>query len=235
MSLLSVIQDVCRATSQSVPAQVVASTDVTVQQMYQLANEEGIFLAKSFEWQRIRRQWTLSAAGTELQPDWLPDDIDRFVFGTQFDRTMMRRVIGPLTPQMWQAIKAMPQLNPVFLGWIEREDEVLVTPSPTAGDEIAYEYISKNWVQSETGTKQDKFLADTDQSLLGDWLIYLGVRWRWLSAKGLDYSEQFRTYELAKQIQQAKDGGNDVLNAAGLTQFIWPNNVPLGSFPGTTP
>lgn len=209
---------------------MVGSTDVTIQQMFELANEEGEDLMAKFDWQILRKQWTLVTTATELQADWLPTDIDRFVFGTQFDRTMMRRVIGPVTPQMWQAIQAMPQLNRVFLAFIERGGEVLVTPTPTAGDTVAYEYISFNWAASELGTPQDLFEADTDTSVVSERLIRLGVRWRWLSAKGLDYSEAFRTYELAKQNEQAKDGGNDVLNSAGNNQYIWPTNVPLGSW-----
>lgn len=204
--------------------------------MYQLANEEGMSLAQGFEWQALRREWLLTTTATTLQADWLPDDIDRFVFGTQFDRTTMRRVLGPLTPQMWQAIMAMPQLNRVFLGWIERDNEILVTSTPSAGDTVAYEYITQNWAKAEDDTRLSRFVADTDTSIINrnsDYLIYLGVRWRWLSAKGLDYSEQFRTYQIELQKAQAKDGGNDVLNAAGTTQFIWPNNVPLGNFPGT--
>lgn len=231
MSLLTVVQNVCRATAQPVPLTVTGSTDVTVQQMFALANEEGDELARSFDWQIMRAQWTLTTTATTVQAGWLPDDIDHFIFGTQFDRSTMRRVLGPITPQMWQAIQAQPQLNRVFLAWIQRGGEVLVTPTPSAGDTIAYEYISKNWCENAIGVPQDRYILDTDVALIPERIIQLGVRWRFLSAKGLDYSEAFRTYEYQKQIAQARDGGNDVINAAGTVGY-WPSNVSLGNWPG---
>lgn len=202
--------------------------------MFALANEEGDDLARSFDWQILRKQWTLLTTASTDQPNWLPDDIDHFIFGTQFDRTTQRRVIGPITPQMWQAIQAQPQLNRVFLAWIMRGGEILITPTPSAGDTVAYEYLTKNWCASEMGTPQDQYVLDTDTAIIDERLIRLGVRWRYLSAKGLDYSEAFRTYEYQKQIMQSRDGGNDVLNAGGQSVYDFARNVQTGSFPGPT-
>lgn len=225
------MQTVCRLTAQPVPVTVTGSTDVTISQMFALANEEGADLAASHDWQILRKQWELSTTGTTEQPGWLPDDIDHFIFNTSFDRTTQRRVIGPITPQMWQAIQAQPQLNRVFLAWIQRGGKILVTPTPSVGDDVAYEYITVNWCAAQDGTPQDQYILDTDTAVIDERLIRLGVRWRYLSAKGLDYSEAFRTYEYQKQIVQARDGGNTVLNAGGYTIFDY-SNVPIGSFPG---
>ena len=232
MSLLTTIQGVCRATAQPVPVTVVGSSDVTVQQMFELANEEGDDLMRSFDWQILRSEWTFDATATTVQAGWLPPDMDHFVFGTQFDRTTRRRVLGPITPQLWQAIQAQPQLNRVFLAWIQRGGQVLVTPTPTAGDVVAQEYITENWCESADAVPKPAYTADTDTALISERLIRLGVRWRFLSAKGLDYSEAFRTYEIQKQIAQARDGGNDVINAAGYTGYDFQSNLPVGNWPG---
>ena len=56
MALLQIIQRVCRLVSLPVPSEVVNSTDLTVQQLYELANEEGEELADAYDWQKLRRQ-----------------------------------------------------------------------------------------------------------------------------------------------------------------------------------
>ena len=52
MSLLTIVQRVCRLVSLPVPTTVVTSTDLVVQQLYALANEEGEELADAYDWQR---------------------------------------------------------------------------------------------------------------------------------------------------------------------------------------
>ncbi len=121
MSLLSTIQRSCRLLSIPVPTTVTGSTDVQVQQLYALANEEGDELAQSHDWQVMRKQYTFLTTAGEEQVAAVPDDWDRFVANTFFNRSTRRTVIGPITPQQWQAIQAQPQLNRVFLAFIERD------------------------------------------------------------------------------------------------------------------
>lgn len=234
MSLLTVVQNVCRLTNLRVPTEVVDSTDTQVQQLYALANEALADLAKSFQWQVLTREHTFTTVAAEEQPGALPDDFDYEINNTIFNRTTRLTLIGPITAQLWQAIKAQPQLNRVYLCWRQRDNAVLITPTPPADQTIAFEYISSNYAETSTGTPIPEYAADTDVAIVPERLVQLSLRWRFLSAKGLDYAEAFRTYETQLQMQQAKDGGTTQLNITGATTWgLWGYpNLPLGNWPG---
>lgn len=231
-NLLSIVQRACRLLSIPVPTEVVNSTDTQVQQLYALANEEGDELAGTYDWQVMRRQHLFDTVASSVQSSAVPSDFDHFIANSFFNRTTMRMIYGPITPQEWQAIQAQPQLNRVFLAFVERDGQFLVTPTPPAGQEIAYEYITKYWAKSSVGVPQAEFLADTDETYLDDKLFPLGLRWRFLKSKGLDYSEDFRTYQGERNQRMARDGGNGVIDTAGGAYYGWATNIQEGGFPG---
>lgn len=231
-TLLSLVQDACRLLSIPVPGEVVGSTDQQVQQLYGLANEEGRELAGSYDWQVMRRQHLFTTTATEAQASAVPADLDRFISNTFFNRTTRRNIFGPITSQQWQANKAQPQLNRVYLAFIQRDGEFLITPTPAAGEEIAYEYVATTWAKSDASVPQDSFLADSDGTYLNDNLFRLGIRWRFLKSKGLDYAEDFRTYQSERNQVMARDGGNSEIDAGGGTYYTYLANIPDGNFPG---
>jgi len=214
---------------------VVGSTDQQVIQLLALANREGRESSDSFDWQALTRQQTFTTVADEVQPGAVPTDLDRYLPNSIFDRTTQRQVMGPITAQQWQAIKAQPQLNRVFLAFRIRNNDWLMTPTPTAGDTIAYSYITSEWAQSASGVGKTSFTADNDTARISENLITLGLIWRFLRAKGLDYAEEYRTYQGELQRASAKDGGATFLDITGVTTYnIWGNynNIPIGSFPG---
>jgi hypothetical protein len=231
-NLLSIVQRACRLLSIPVPTEVVNSTDTQVQQLYALANEEGDELAGTYDWQVMRRQHLFDTVASAVQSSAVPSDFDHFIANSFFNRTTMRMIYGPITPQEWQAIQAQPQLNRVFLAFVERDGQFLVTPTPPAGQEIAYEYITKYWAKSAASVPQAEFLADTDETYLDDKLFPLGLRWRFLKSKGLDYAEDFRTYQGERNQRMARDGGNGVIDTAGGAYYGWATNIQEGGWPG---
>ena len=54
------------------------------------------------------------------------------------------------------------------------------------------------WVEASNGEFKDGITADDDKPCIDARLLKLGVRWRWLHAKGLTYNEDFRAYEIRK-------------------------------------
>lgn len=231
-NLLQIIQRSCDLLSIPRPTEVVNSTDQQVRQLYALANEEGDDLSGSHDWQALRRQYTFTTVAQADQTSAIPSDLDRFVANTFFNRTQMRTVIGPITPQQWQAIQAQPQLNRVFLAFVERDNKFLVTPTPAAGQTIAYEYISSNWAKTSGGDPLPEFQSDTDETYLDPKLFWLGIRWRFLKSKGLDYAEDFRAYQTERNQRMARDGGNTMLSTTGDMQYVLSPNIPSGGYPG---
>lgn len=231
MSLLTIIQRTCALLTLPVPVAAITSQDKQVAQLVALANEEGDDLASSYNWQALTVEQLFTTTATVEQTPAIPADLDRFLPDSFFNRTTRRIVTGPITPQQWQALQAWPYLSTVYLCWRERQSDFLVTPTPPAGQIVAYEYVSKNWAKSATGTPKDQFTADTDTSYLDERLMTLGVRWRFLKAKGLDYAEDFRTYEQNKQQVQGRDGGAKMLSmtpqSINMDRINMPDSFPV--------
>lgn len=231
MTLLTVIRKTARRIGITAPNAVVSSADAQVQQLFELANEEGVSLAKRASWQALQEEWTFLTVAGEVQSNVpIPADLQRFLPDTFFNRTTQRRIDGPITPQVWQAIKARPVFGRVYLAFREREGNFLVTPEPPAGETIAYEYVSKNWVMSSAGQGKAEYTSDDDASYLDEELIIQGLRWRWKQAKGLPYAEDMETYERNVQKAIGEDGGAASLSVSGEATFSWRPNIPEGNF-----
>lgn len=230
MTLLAIVQDVCGRLSLPQPSAVVGSTDRQVIQLYELANEEGQELAARHPWQALTEETTFVTVDAPAQTGALPADFDRFIPNSFFNRSTCRPMTGPITPREWQWIQAQPVYSTAYLAFRERTGQFLIAPTPPAGQTIAYEYVSQNWALSSGGAPQSSFLGDTDLALLDEGLMRLGLRWRFLRAKGLDYAEEMATYERRLEQAMARDGGSTALTLT--PQPIDPNriNIPDGSY-----
>ena len=230
MSLLSLIQTVTALLSLPVPATVVGSSDRQVLQMLALANEEGQTLASAHNWQILNEEFRFTTTATQSQATSIPSDLARWLPNSFFNRTTRRPITGPITPRQWQWIQAQPVYSTVYLAFRERTGTFLFAPTPPAGQSIYGEYISKNWCQSIGLVGQSTWQADTDTALLDETLMALGLRWRFLKAKGLEYGEDFATYE--RQVEQARgnDGGSTMLSLAPQPVDLNRVNLPDGSF-----
>ena len=215
MSLLTVVQASCDRLGLTRPSVVISSTDQQVRSLLGLAQQEGKELSEAHDWQSLTKEKTITATATEEQTGGIPSDFGRFINNTFYNRTVKRRVEGPLTQTQWAAYKASTA-TVLFDAFRVRGDTLLLAPTPTAGDSYAYEYVSKWWCTTEGGTAptQEAWAADTDAGILPEELMTLGIIWRFRQAKGLDYSESFRTYEMRKEFYRIKDkGARDVFMA----------------------
>jgi hypothetical protein len=215
MSILTIVQDVSNRIGLPVPSTVIGSNDTQVRQLLGLAQQEGKELSRRGPWQVLTKEKTITATATETQTGAIPTDFERMIEGTFWNRTQDRRVVGPLTPQKWQ----MLQTGLYSLMWDAyriRGNDMLMSPVPQAGDILAYEYISTYWLTNAAGsTERASWTADDDVAKLDEELITLGVIWRFLKAKGLDYSEAFSTYERMVERKLGNDGGMAILDLNG--------------------
>jgi hypothetical protein len=230
VSLLSIIQAVSGRLSLPQPSVVVGSGDKQVIQLLALGNEEGASLARRHPWQALMQEQSFTTIAAPAQSAALPADLDRFIPNSVFNRSTRRPMTGPITPRQWQWIQAQPVYSTACLAFRERTGQFLIAPTPPAGQTIAYEYLSKNWARSSGGAAQDAFLADADTALLDEGLITLGLRWRFLRAKGLDYAEEMATAERELEQAMARDGGSTAVTLAPAPVDPSRINIPDGSF-----
>lgn len=218
-TILEIIQDVSDRIGLPQPSTVVGNADPLVRNMLAMANQEGKELVRRHNWQNLQLEKTWTAVAGETQTSALPDDFDRFIEGTFYNRTLARPVTGPLTPQEWADYKGRLSTW-AFESFRLRGNDILILPAPAGGDSMAFEYISTYWVGSTAATgERTAFANDSDEPLLDDELIRLGTTWRYLRSRGLDYSEPFNQYELALAAITGRDGGTRRLSMRERVPF----------------
>lgn len=219
MSLLTIVQYACGRMNLPVPSTAMGSvTDPQVLQLIRILEEEGNDLARRGDWQGITFEALHTTVGTEDQGAMTAIATNSFRYiknDTFWDRTNKLPIIGPLSDQEWQTRKGLDTTGPRYIFRI-RGGKLLVNPVPTAGFSWAFEYISANWILgADLVTYKQYFTLDTDTILLPEDLVLMGLRWRWMKEKGLDYAELFRTYELQVKDALGRDGGKQTLHMDG--------------------
>jgi len=149
----------------------------------------------------MRREKTFVSLAQETQTNMIPADWDRFVNQTFWNRTEKRPFKGPVPPQQWQYFKATTVV-PIREVFSVRGQNILLLPTPVAGDTFAYEYISNRWRTDSGGTEKAAFTADTDLTLLEERLIALCAVWLYKKDRGLPWEADYEQY--AGQLLLAK-------------------------------
>jgi len=207
------ITNACDELSLPRPSIVVSSSDQQARQLLRLANDEGRSLAKRFGWSALTNEQTFTATATSVQvtASAIPTDFAWMVPDTFWNRTSRRQIFGPIDNTEWQQIQGslVSSINPAFR---IRGGTIHMTPTPTTGDTCAYEYISTKWCQSSGGTAQTAWAADSDTGKLDESLMTLGIVWRFLQAKGLDYQGQMSNYEREVTDAILRDGSRSRLS-----------------------
>ena len=214
MSLLQIVNAAQSLLNLPVTSTVVNNNGEAQKQLLQIANMEGRFLARSHPWQALITEQTFSTVAAELQTHTMAADFGYMVNETMFNRTSTEQVNGPLTPKFWQEQKAFG----TSLTWSQyrwRGNSLYFIPAPTASQTVAYEYVSKYWCESSGGTDQEKWAADTDVGRIDEYVMTLGIVWRWNRSKGHAYQDERDEYEQAKQLAISRDGTRKTLSVAG--------------------
>ena len=212
MTLLQIVQRFAERQNVPSPSTVYGSSDTQVTQIKALLEEIGIDMASRVAWQGITFEATHTTIAAEDQGAMTSLAANGFKWiknQTIWDRTDRLPVLGPVSPQEWQALKALVVNGPRYRFRI-RGGKLLVNPTPAAGHTWAFEYVSQNWILNGSTYKQF-FSADTDTVLLPDVELLQGLRWKWRKEKGLDYAEDFRAYELMLKDAAGRDGGRPQL------------------------
>ena len=173
-----------------------------------------------------------------------PTDYDFSINQTGWDRTNRWALLGPDSPQMdeWHRsgiVTTGPRRHFRWVGDLVAGNYRLWPPPQTIGTpfQIAWEYISTYWCKSASGTGQSSMQADTDVPNLDSQAIILGVKWRFLQAKGAPTAASMQT-EYLDYVSQliSRDGGAPTLSMKKRIYplFFTPANVADGFWPGPT-
>jgi len=209
VTLLSIVKDASLDLGIGEPEVVVGNTSDEVKQLLSLAKREGKDLASRYRWEGLLREATFTFQtqkdqGTINGTVVSDSDVDYIINDTIWDRSQNIPILGPMSPMLRQAHEAFSISGPYPRYFIRRGKLFFDTvPSANTG---AFEYKSKFWCEDENGTGKLEWSADTDVGRLDEDLMTLGLIWRWKRAKGLDYSQEFDTYETRVKDKMGQDG-----------------------------
>ena len=229
---LSIVNSILNRMSLDAVSDVMGSTANDVVTIVELCNEEGQELSARYQWSALQTEATYTTVATEDQGaiTTIAPGLNYIINDTIWNRSLRRPVFGPKTPQGWQQNKAFA-INGPWSNFRIKGGNLLMYPTPTAGESCYFEYISRNWCESSGGAGQEEWGANEDVPLL-DWnLLVLGTIWRFKKLKGFEYGEDFNTYERRVADAMSRDGSKDWLSLSNTKYDIFPGIVvPSGSW-----
>lgn len=193
-----------------------------------LVNEVAKDVVASADWQDLIAINAITGDGTTTEFD-LPDDYDKMVVTTGVQDT---------SSWFW-GYWAMTDINqflyqesigfqPYPGGWIIYGGKIRFVPAPPTDQNATFPYVSKNYAR-DAGTLETKpeFTSDTDEFLLPDRLLTLGLVWRWRENKKLDFTGDQEAFMKAISEYAAKDKGTRVYRRGSYTRIpgtytAWP-------------
>lgn len=179
-----------------------------------------------------------SAVGTTLNFSQtiypLPSDWDRQIDRTHYDKSKRWEMLGPETAQQWEFLKSSyistgPRMRYRIMG-----GKFQIWPMVSTNEYLGYEYVSTNWALSQGGTGKAQFSDDTDTCIFQDRLMTLGLKKKFLEAKGLSSEAVSSEYYQQLSIAKSNDAGSATLSMAPKPSsvLIGFENIPDGSIYG---
>lgn len=167
-----------------------ASTDAAVNQMVEILNDLGHELAGKIK-AHLERVATFTTASSATSYA-LPADFSEVVPQSQWDRSSVWPMVGPVTAQHEQYLVADGTANAVGIQYRIQGNRITFPVAPSDGLSCALKYISRYWVQtasSGTGPDADHATARTDYVLFDPLLIVRGLRAKYLMQHGMPEAE----------------------------------------------
>jgi hypothetical protein len=124
-------------------------------------------------------------------------------------------------------MKALPAY-PAYPVWRLVNNTLEIWPALAAGEIVQFWYFSKNWITASAGGTSAVWTSDNDTALVDEDLLMKGAIWQWKRAKGLDYAEEFRTYQTEFERVAGQQDNERVVSTSDYTvnpDTFWPGQM----------
>jgi len=196
-----------------IPSSFYDNSNLTARSCVALVSREMKTLERMYRWSELITTHTFTTTdGTATYA--MPSDFRAFANLSQWDRTNSRALVGPASGGEWQWLKGDVTAGATIDRWFRIEGSNFVihpTPSVT-GDTIAFDYYSKSTVIKQLDSiNVVEWTSDNDTSRLDEELLTVGLKWRFLQAKGLPYEPEYKEYESLIEEARADNGGSRMI------------------------
>lgn len=185
MSLLTIAEGLAKNVGMAIPEQVISSPKREWIEAVGLSNLVGEELARRVDFGELRKTTTLTGTGGQIR-HVLPDYFARVSpgYGVTYDGQPLR----PLTSAEWGSLTPVAGAPRYYLLGTAR---LTLWPHLAVDDTVKVIYQSKAF----TVQGRDKFLTDSDTSIIDETLFLKGLIVRWRRQKGMDYADYEAEYE----------------------------------------
>ena len=233
-TLKQIVQETCRRGGMPIPSSVVGSTVPQVQTLLGLMNEllDDLYTRKTYQ-QNVREATFISVANANQGNIHTLADVGFVAIlpDTFFNRTTGLEVTMGLSGAKWQEVQATDGVAGPFYEGRLRNDLLLLSPTPAAGEAFAFEYQSNAYVlDTVTGDFRTTWEADTDTFTLPDGLAIAWLRGAYKREKGLEYAEDAIRYEAFHAAVGAKDNTPRAIDTSGCSRRGFGVIVPEGNW-----
>ena len=153
----------------------------------------------------------------------LPPDYETITDRTQWDKTKHWEMLGPEDAQQWQWLKSGYISTGPRVRWRIYGEYFNIWPIMNTQEYLGYEYRSKGWAESSSGTVKNSFTADTDTTFLDDTIMVLATKLKFFQIKNFDTTSLQQDYERYLSVAKANDKGSATLSFAP-----YPSKVLIG-------
>lgn len=228
-NLLELCSAVARDSKTAVPNTIISNTELEAVQLLQAARSTMKDLLIQVDWEELQKEATITTAASDADYA-LPSDFNRIIDETAWNVTNNDPMIGVTTAREWQYLQNSSTSTSSVMDYYRiRGGEILIYPTPASVETLVYEYIANTPIESSGGTAQEDWLDDTDVPRVDDYLVELGIRWRFRKINGKPYQEDLTEYnDIARQRIMA-DGGRKKICAGPKRMrgvaVAYPENV----------
>lgn len=218
MTVLATIQRVSAKIGVGRPIAVFSSDEREHSELAECANEVAELVAKSHDWQVLKRQQTFTGNGVTTGFP-LPDAYDRMpksqaVYTSRLDCPLMH-VSGH---DDWLDM-TLREYTLATGSWTLIGGRVEFYPVLENAETASFYYMTDLTVVDENNVQKSAFTADTDEFRLPERLLRLGMIWKWKADKGLPADAHYATFMQAMSEEQAADGGSRVIRVGKAWRF----------------
>lgn len=206
-------------------------SDQNIVQLRTLLTRVGRGLVGARNWSHLQQEYTFTT-DVDVVTYNMPDDFARFLHATAYNRTTSWAVTPPLSPAQWQAVQVTTTAGVTTRPFRVRGNTLSLYPTPTAPEDIAFEYITRYWVQpNDVLPVPSMDLVETGGDTvcwLDELVLVAGLKLAFLRAKSRDTTYAQAEFDEAYRSAAGGDGAAPTIRLAGSTGtgLIGPGNLP---------
>ncbi len=224
MSALQAMQSAAIRLIGRKPLSFFSATTTFEMEITNLLNEVARDITLSHDWQALSKIYAIVGDGATSSFD-KPNDYDRMALAQNMSDSASWFWNYSQVPDLdtWIAIQ-----NGFYLGatppgwWMLFGDQFQFAPPPASGAKAMFPYISNLIAIGDAGP-QKEFSADSDQFVIDERLLTLGLIWKWRELKGIPRPGDQENFEKAFSEAATRDKGSRVIRK-GSPKF---GNVPI--------